>query len=122
MKYILIFTGLVLLLSCAGRSTESPEERIQRLGDELRCPVCRGVPISESPATLAKEMMDMLKEQAASGKSDQEIFRFFEERYGEWVLLDPKPEGLNLAVWILPVLVLVGGAVFILMRVKKNKI
>ncbi|MBI4411479.1 MAG: cytochrome c-type biogenesis protein CcmH [Deltaproteobacteria bacterium] len=121
MKFFLTWTAFLFVLSCAGSSTESPEDRIQRLGGELRCPVCRGVPISESPATLANEMMDILKNQVAEGKSDEEILNFFEERYGEWVLLQPKPQGMNLAVWILPALALVGGAVFIILRIKRER-
>ena len=120
MKFFLTWMALLFVLSCAGPSTESTEERIQRLGDQLRCPVCRGVPISESPATLANEMMDTLKEQAAQGKSDEEILNFFEERYGEWVLLEPKAQGMNLAVWILPAMVVLGGSIFILIWVKKK--
>ncbi|MBI2340800.1 MAG: cytochrome c-type biogenesis protein CcmH [Deltaproteobacteria bacterium] len=119
--HFLILAGLFFFLACAP-AKETTEDRIQRLGGELRCPVCRGVPISESPAALAKEMMDTLKEQAEKGKSDEEILKFFEERYGEWVLLKPKPEGMNLMVWILPALALVGGAVFIITWVKKGKI
>lgn len=92
---------------------------MQRLGDQLRCPVCRGVPISESPAELAKEMMQTLREQMKQGKNDEEILAFFEARYGEWVLLAPKMEGMNLAVWVLPILLLIGGTVVILKRVKK---
>lgn len=120
MKFFLTGMALLFVLSCAGPSTESTEQRIQRLGDHLRCPVCRGVPISESPATLANEMMDILEDQVAQGKSDGEILKFFEERYGEWVLLQPKPEGMNLAVWILPILVVLGGAIFILISVKRK--
>ena len=63
-----------------------------------------------------------LKNQVAQGKSDEEILNFFEERYGEWVLLKPKPHGMNLAVWILPLLAIVGGAAFIISWVKKGKI
>ena len=105
----------VLFLAC-GEVANNPEARVSRLGHQIRCPVCRGVPIAESPAALAVEMMELLREQVAAGKSDEEVLRFFEERYGEWVLLKPKREGMNLIVWILPAVVLVGGALFIIVR------
>ena len=117
---ISIFGFLIFFTAC-GKPAEDADARVQRLGRQLRCPVCRGVPISESPATLALEMMDLLRVEGAQGKTDEEILKFFEERYGEWVLLDPKPEGMNLAVWVLPLLVLVGGAGFIVRKVKRER-
>lgn len=104
---------LLLLLACAS-SEDDLEERATRIGRQLRCPVCRGVPIAESPAALAQQMMGIVREQVQSGKSDAEILQYFEERYGEWVLLDPKPHGINLAVWVLPVLGLGSGVLFIM--------
>lgn len=99
-----------------------PEARAERIGSQLRCPVCRGVPIADSPAALAQEMMTLVRQQVAEGKSDEEIFRYFEERYGEWALLRPKAEGINLVVWILPILFLVGGTGLILFRLKRRPV
>jgi cytochrome c-type biogenesis protein CcmH len=116
---LFILSIFIFLLSC-GSPSQNPSDRIEALGSQLRCPVCRGVPISESPATLAVEMMGILKDQIAQGKTDLEILAYFEERYGEWVLLQPKPQGANLLIWILPLLLLVGGSLFILKYVKKE--
>ncbi len=110
----------LLVIAACGRGTIDPEARAQRLGSQLRCPVCRGVPIAASPSDLAQEMMGIVRQQIASGKSDEEILRYFEERYGEWALLSPKPEGANLLVWILPILFLVGGAGFIILHLKRR--
>lgn len=116
---ILLISTLLLLVGCSKPSTD-PDVRALRLGGQLRCPVCRGVPIADSPSTLARQMMDIVRQQIAEGKTDQEILRYFEERYGEWALLEPKPEGMNLIVWILPALVLAGGAAGIVIRLKKK--
>jgi len=124
MKRILVFGVFVLLLAglvaCA-KSPAGPEDRVKHLGSQVRCPVCRGVPISESPSTLAAQMMDVVREQVAAGKSDDEVLKYFEDRYGEWVLLQPKPEGMNLVIWVLPAFVLVGGGAGILMQLRKRR-
>ncbi len=120
-------TLLVILLSVFGvgaacnSSPTTPEARTIELGKQIRCPVCRGVSIADSPSSLAAEMMAIVRQQVAEGKSDQEVLTYFEERYGEWALLKPKAEGMNLAIWILPGLFLVGGAGFILSRIKKQR-
>ena len=57
--------------------------------------------------------MDKVREQVAAGKTDQQIRDFFTSRYGEWALLEPPASGMNLLVWLLPLLLLVGGGLAI---------
>lgn len=118
-----LFLSLLFLISLAGctRDEVSQQERVEKLGKQLRCPVCRGVPIADSPAALAQEMMTVVRQQVSEGKSDEEILRFFEERYGEWALLQPKAEGMNLAIWILPALFFAGGAGTIAFQIRKRR-
>lgn len=107
---------LALLLTLAsaqgaGSTALSPaqEARALRLGDTLRCPVCRGVPITESPNELSAQMLQNVREQVAAGRTDAQIYQFFAARFGENVLLDPPKRGLNLALWALPALALAVG-------------
>lgn len=116
----LVFIPLLALLACQPAPSD-PETRADRIGSMLRCPVCRGVPIADSPSALAQEMMGVVRQQIAAGKSDEEILAYFEERYGEWALLEPKAEGMNLAIWVLPALVLAGGAAGILIRLRRHR-
>ena len=52
-------------------------------------------------------------------RSLPEVKAYFVEKYGEWILLQPEPHGFNLAVYILPVLLLAGGALFVYSTAKK---
>ncbi len=117
--FLMLLFALMILSACS-KPPNIAEQRARDLGSQLRCPVCRGVPIADSPAPLANEMMGVVKQQIAEGKSDPEILQFFESRYGEWVLLKPKAQGSTLLIWILPALVLVGGGVGILLRLRKK--
>jgi cytochrome c-type biogenesis protein CcmH len=88
------------------------EVRVQALGKHLRCAVCQGLSVADSPSSMARAQLDMVRELVAEGKSDQEVVDYFVARYGEWVLLEPKAEGFNWLVWLGPVaLILVGGVV-----------
>lgn len=107
----------LLLLFAIVSFAQNPADldvKTKHIADQLRCPVCRGVPISESPATLAQDMTALIRKQLQEGKSEEEILNSFVDHYGEWILLRPKPHGLNLIVWILPGFVLLsgGGALF----------
>jgi cytochrome c-type biogenesis protein CcmH len=93
------------------------------LGHKLRCPVCQGMPIAESPATMAVDMMHRVRQMQAQGRSEDEILGYFTSRYGAWVLLDPPREGFALWVWVLPplfMLVLAAGAVRMLRRLHER--
>ena len=82
------------------------------LASELRCPVCQGNSIQDSPSELALQMRDVIRDQLRSGKTPDEVRAYFVDKYGEWILLSPKATGLNLIVYIVPfVAVLLGGFV-----------
>src|SRR5713226_2697960 len=94
--------------------TPALEGRVQRLGKELRCAVCQGLSIADSPASMARAQLDKVRSLVAAGKSDEEIRAYFIERYGEWVLLQPSAHGINWLVWLGPVaLLVVGGAIIV---------
>lgn len=78
------------------------EAQAQTLGHHLRCPVCQGMPISESPATMAVDMMQQVRRMLADGMTQAQIDAYFVERYGQWVLLDPPKRGFTLWAWLLP--------------------
>ena len=105
--------ALVAALALAGAGLAQPQDadaRVRELGAEIRCPVCRGLPIGESPSEFARTMVNELRAQVAQNRSDDEIRAYFVSRYGADVLLDPPKRGINLVVWLGPVVaVLLGG-------------
>ena len=111
-------------LHSSGMQSQPPgvsrlDDSVRAVASMLRCPVCQGESIQESPAALAKEMRQVVREQLASGRSSEEVKAYFVSKYGEWILLEPKAEGANLTVYLAPVVVLIGGAVLILFAVKR---
>lgn len=82
------------------------------LASELRCPVCQGNSIQDSPSELAQEMRDLIRDQLREGKTPDQVRAYFVAKYGEWILLSPRAEGFNLVVYLVPLaVILVGGAV-----------
>jgi len=102
------------------RASIDPPEVIA-LGRELRCPVCQGMPVGESPSDTAQAMMQRIRELYAEGQSPEAIRDYFVARYGEWVLLEPKGEGFDILVWVLPPLALVLGLVLLVLCTRKGR-
>ncbi len=88
-------------------------ERARSLNIRLRCPVCAGASIEESPVYQSEEMRAVVREQIAAGKTDREIEDYFISKYGEWILLEPPKRGINLLVYVLPLVLVLGGGVFV---------
>lgn len=89
------------------------------IGSKLRCPVCQGVAISDSPAGMAVKMRGQVKDLVTKGYSEEQILTYFERSYGEFVRLEPPMRGLNLLVWLLPVVVLLVGAGLVIMKARR---
>ena len=90
-----------------------------QLAATLRCPVCQGESIQDSPASLAREMRGVVKEKLRAGESPEAIRAYFVARYGEWILLEPTTKGLNLMLYLLPVILVVGGVVLVVFLVRR---
>lgn len=106
-----------------GLLTARPSEpdRARSIASRLRCPVCQGESVADSPSETAAAMNRLIEEQVAEGKSDGEILAFFRARYGDWILLDPPVGGRTFVVWALPALGLVVGVVAIAMSVRRRE-
>jgi cytochrome c-type biogenesis protein CcmH len=96
-------------LTPKSRAPAGDDEAAVAIGRKLRCPVCQGMPISESPSDMAQSMMKRVREMQAEGKSRDEIITYFTQRYGDWVLLEPRAAGINWALWLLPPVALLVG-------------
>ena len=89
------------------------QARTRAISSLLRCPVCQGESIQDSPSELSAQMRDLVRDQLRAGRSDEEVKQYFVDRYGEWILLEPKPQGANLMLYLVPVLVVAGGLILV---------
>ncbi len=88
------------------------EERARDISAGLRCLVCRNESIDDSNAELARDLRLLVRERLVAGDSDEEVVEFVVDRYGEYVLLQPRVTGSNLVLWLAgPVMLLLGGAI-----------
>ena len=98
---------------------EALNRRTAEVSGLLRCPVCQGLAISDSPSEMAANMKGQVRELLSRGYTEEQILRYFELSYGQFVLLKPKFEGVNTLVWILPALALLIGAVIVVVKMRK---
>ena len=93
-------------------SGDELQRETHRVGGLLRCPVCQGLSVADSPAAMAVNMKEQVRELLSRGYTEKQILSYFERSYGQFVLLEPKFEGVTTLVWLLPIVgLLLGGAV-----------
>ncbi|NQV05634.1 cytochrome c-type biogenesis protein CcmH [bacterium] len=112
-----VFAVVIVAGIAVGEETET--DRVQSLGSRIKCPVCQGEAIADSPSETARAMMEIVAERVADGQTDQEIVEYFTERYGNGVSLDPPFSGRTLVLWLLPFVAAGFGIVMILGRRRK---
>jgi cytochrome c-type biogenesis protein CcmH len=124
---ILASTLLTILLCFSARAaeplvfeSEAQEQRFNQLILELRCLVCQNQSLADSDAPLAHDLRAELYDLLQQGKNDDEIKQFLVQRYGDFVLYRPPLKGSTLLLWIAPGLLLVFGAGFLAVTIRKR--
>jgi len=99
-------------------SKQTLDQRVHDVASQLKCLVCQGESVADSPAILSQQMRGVIRQQLQSGKSEQEVIQYFVSRYGDRILLSPPWQGLTLLVWLVPIALMVSGILllFVVLR------
>ena len=127
MKRLLVAVAAALLTTPAmaidtGKAFDDPmlQARYEKLIEEVRCLKCQNQTIKDSNAFLAGDLRREIRRLLSEGKTDDEIFDFLVDRYGEFALYRPRMSGVTLLLWIAPGLFLVVGGVIVFRILKKR--
>src|SRR5437660_6879719 len=81
----------------------SLDQQAYEVASQLKCPICQGESVANSSSSRSEEMRGVIRQQLQEGRSEQDILRYFEQRYGSQILLAPPQQGFNLLAWLIPV-------------------
>ena len=122
------FAALAALLLAAALQAQEPlvfdspeqEARYNALTQELRCAVCQNQNLADSDAPLAQDLRQEIYDMMMAGQTDDQIKTFMVDRYGDFVLYRPPVQGNTLALWIIPAVLLGGGAIAVMFTVRNR--
>ena len=97
------------------------EARARAITAELRCVVCRNESVDDSNAEIARDIRLMVRERLVAGDSDAETVQYMVDRFGEYVLLNPRATGANLALWLAGPVLLLLGLVIALSTIRRRR-
>ena len=129
MRYFIQFALLLLLIQGAfAESIDvkdfenfSQESRYLDLIDNIRCPVCQGQSIGGSNSDLAKDLREQVRKMILNDKSDDDIYLFMIERYGDFVIFKPPINLKTYLLWFTPFIFLVLCFIYLIRIISKKR-
>src|SRR5262245_59308360 len=96
------------------------EARMLRIAAELRCLVCQNQTIADSHAGLADDLRRDIREQLASGASDDQVIQYMTDRYGDFIRYRPPLKGSTAVLWVGPAVLLVAGLLVLVLVLRRR--
>ena len=94
--------------------------KTREISQNIKCIVCQNQSIDESNSEIAKDLKVLIKDKLKDGVTDEEIYKFLRDRYGDTILLKPPLETNTILLWFLPFIILVFGSFFVIRFFKSN--
>ena len=94
--------------------------KTREISQNIKCLVCQNQSIDESNSEIAKDLKVLIKDKLKDGITDEEIYKFLRERYGDTILLKPPLETNTILLWFLPFIILVFASFFVIRFFKSN--
>ena len=111
-KFLLII--FIYFFSFALFAEEKNTALENKIFKNLRCIICQGQSIYDSQSDFAESMKLVVKQKLDLGMSEQDIYNFLKDQYGEWILYDPEFNTKTYFLWSIPILIfLLGGAIIL---------
>ncbi len=97
------------------------EARARAIGQALRCVVCQNQSIDDSQAEVAHDMRLAVRARLVAGDSDDQVFAYMVQRYGDYVLLKPPFKMRTLVLWLGAPLLLVVAGIALLLAARRRR-
>ena len=113
MKILKIFIIIFLSIGFSSlKSDEKKDELKSTILKNIRCLICQGQSVYDSESDFASSIKLIVDRKINEGLKEKQIYQFLREKYGNWVIFDPKLNKNTYVLWLLPLLLfLLGGAI-----------
>ena len=119
LKYILIAIFCLFILQENLKANQS-SFLIDKISKNLRCLICQGQSVYDSQSDFALSMKLLIKKKINEGNSEEQIYKYLKNQYGEWIVYDPELNKKNLLLWAFPLILFIIGGILIFRKVFNN--
>jgi len=118
MKIFKFFIIIILIFNFSNlNSQETDIELSAKISKNIRCLVCQGQSIYDSNSDFANSMKMVIDKKLKEGSTENEIYEYLKNQYGQWITYDPEFNKKTYILWILPILIFFTGGVIILRKI-----
>ena len=111
---ILKLSFIFFLIISFNHLNANNEDIKNEITKNLRCLICQGQSVYDSDSEFANSLKVLVDKKLEEGFSENEIYVYFKDKYGEWILYDPGLNKNTYILWLLPILIfLIGGAIIL---------
>jgi cytochrome c-type biogenesis protein CcmH len=123
MKILKILIVLFLVMNFSElRSDETNDTLKNKILKNIRCLICQGQSVYDSESDFASSIKLIVDRKTNEGLKEEQIYQFLREKYGDWIIYDPKLNKNTYILWLLPILLfLLGGAIIFKKLIIQNK-
>ncbi|MDM7480498.1 MAG: cytochrome c-type biogenesis protein CcmH [Halomonas sp.] len=120
---LLATAGSVMAGGIEVREFDDPvlEKRYRDLTASMRCPLCENQAIDDSDAPISADMRERVYVLLNEGRADIEIINHMVQRFGDYILYNPRLENRTYLLWGLPIVLVVIGLVVVIMVVRARR-
>ena len=93
---------------------------IDKISKNLRCLICQGQSVYDSQSDFAISMKLLIKNKIENGETEDQIYNYLKNQYGEWIVYDPEFNKKNLVLWVFPLILFIFGGLLIYRKVFIN--
>ena len=91
------------------KSDEKKDELKNKILKNIRCLICQGQSVYDSESDFASSIKLIVDKKFNDGMSEDQVYRFLKEKYGDWIIYDPKLNKNTYILWLLPLLLFLVG-------------
>ena len=122
MKIVKIFIILFLITSFSELKSDEVNDILKsKILKNIRCLICQGQSVYDSESEFASSIKLIVEKKLNDGLKEKQIYQFLREKYGDWVIFDPKLNKKTYVLWLLPLLLFFFGGAIIYKKIILNK-
>jgi cytochrome c-type biogenesis protein CcmH len=115
-------TVIFLFFFTIAHSSEKKSELKNKISKNIRCLICQGQSVYDSQSDFAVSLQLLIEQKLDEGFTEDEIYKFLKNQYGQWIVYDPEFNKNTFILWILPILLFLTGGVIIVRKLKIQKV
>ena len=101
---IFLFMGFSQL-----KSNEKNNDLEIKILKNIRCLICQGQSVYDSESDFASSIKLIVDKKINEGSSENQIYEFLRQKYGDWIIYDPQLNKNTYILWLLPILLFLFG-------------